>query len=219
MTEEMSLRKLYTLTMSADMQEVNALKMLKTVDGTSVIHLAAILDKVCLVEKLLKAGVSVNSRCDGGNTPLNLAAMKGNYEMVCLLLENGADTSCRNNSGFTAYQLVQKGLTRACRSCAEKERLQKVLMKIVPLLPTTAVRRIVSLGYAPTTFFGMCQEAQRVGRIYARPTCKKCHQKKVMDTRVWDNKTQELVTRFHAKCKTCQDDWTLRDMMPGMRNS
>jgi len=38
---------------------------------------------------------------------------------------------------------------------------------VVPLLPTTAVKRLVGFGYAPQTFDGVCREAHRVAVIFA----------------------------------------------------
>lgn len=40
-----------------------------------------------------------------GDTPLHVAANHGHLEMINLLLEHNADTTLKNNDGFTAEEL------------------------------------------------------------------------------------------------------------------
>lgn len=40
-----------------------------------------------------------------GDTPLHVAASHGHLEMINLLLEHNADTTLKNNDGFTAEEL------------------------------------------------------------------------------------------------------------------
>jgi|SRR5579871_2926308 len=54
------------------------------------------------VKALLKRGVNVNSRDNGGWTPLMRAADGGHLEVVRLLLEQGADVTSLSKNGFTA---------------------------------------------------------------------------------------------------------------------
>ena len=54
-----------------------------------------------LVELLLSNGADPN--CNGGLTPLMIAAKDSTPEMVRLLLDYGADKNCKSNEGKTAY--------------------------------------------------------------------------------------------------------------------
>jgi hypothetical protein len=50
----------------------------------------------------IKAGASVGCRDAGGNTPLHLAAAKGNVVAVQMLLDHGAEHGAVNQEGWTA---------------------------------------------------------------------------------------------------------------------
>lgn len=62
---------------------------------------------ILLIEKAIKAGLSVNSRDSLGNTPLMNALDNKYYNMVNFLLENGADVNICDENG-------QNALHRAC---------------------------------------------------------------------------------------------------------
>lgn len=54
----------------------------------------------------------INARDENGNTPLHLAATKGNKEILWILINQGADINIRNIDGFTPMELAaQKGHT------------------------------------------------------------------------------------------------------------
>jgi len=57
-----------------------------------------------VAQLLLGARASVNAREYGGKTPLHLAVIRGSADLVNLFLENGADLSFKDISGFTAAQ-------------------------------------------------------------------------------------------------------------------
>lgn len=57
---------------------------------------------------LLKAGSSVNVLDKEKNSPLFFAAVKGNFRICEILLENGADPNLLNRSGETALIWAQK---------------------------------------------------------------------------------------------------------------
>ena len=47
---------------------------------------------------MIELGASVNSTTSRTTTPLHIAAMNNNYEIVRLLLENGADKNARDEN-------------------------------------------------------------------------------------------------------------------------
>ncbi|WP_218082171.1 ankyrin repeat domain-containing protein [Anthocerotibacter panamensis] len=59
------------------------------------------------VERLLRQGVDINSKEQGGWTPLIAAAAEGHTPLVQLLLEKGALTSIADNYGYTALRYAQ----------------------------------------------------------------------------------------------------------------
>ena len=59
----------------------------------------------CSLE-LLTAGLEIDARDTHGYTPLMLAALRGNAEVVEILLQRGADASLKNGEGKTALELV-----------------------------------------------------------------------------------------------------------------
>lgn len=61
---------------------------------------------------ILPKGLDVNARNSLGETPLLLAAEKGNAEAVKLLIEGGADKSIADKKGRTPLQLAQAGAAR-----------------------------------------------------------------------------------------------------------
>jgi len=67
------------------------------------IHGAAYLGNIGATQALLDGGVDVNApAADGGFTPVYLAAVTGDAEMVALLLANGADPNIPTPDGMTA---------------------------------------------------------------------------------------------------------------------
>lgn len=56
------------------------------------IHSAAKAGDASRVRQALDSGISVNSKDQGGNTPLIWAAYSGSLDVIRLLLERGADT-------------------------------------------------------------------------------------------------------------------------------
>ncbi|PVD33394.1 hypothetical protein C0Q70_04650 [Pomacea canaliculata] len=60
-----------------------------------------------VTEQLLTCGFRLNDIEPHGDTPLNLAAKCGNWKMVCVLLEHGADASIPDSQGwFVFHRLV-----------------------------------------------------------------------------------------------------------------
>lgn len=54
-----------------------------------------------MVQVLLNAGVNINTRFASGSSALYDAALKGNDEIVCLLVSRGADVNVRESDSGT----------------------------------------------------------------------------------------------------------------------
>ncbi len=62
-----------------------------------------------VVDQLLNRGAYVNTRSDGGQTPLMLAAKGGHLNVVQMLLQNGANPYALDRSDSTAAHLAKRG--------------------------------------------------------------------------------------------------------------
>lgn len=71
------------------------------VDGMSALHWSAWRDDLATCQSLLNAGANVKSANRYGVTPLALACVNGNGEMVKLFLQAGADANAALNGGET----------------------------------------------------------------------------------------------------------------------
>lgn len=67
-------------------------------------------DRLNIIEFLLARGADVNIRDPRGETPLHVAARKGEGErkVIEMLVEHGADINARNARGETPLALAQK---------------------------------------------------------------------------------------------------------------
>lgn len=70
--------------------------------NSSLLHYAAELNRVAVVEYLLSQGIPVDIRDDEGATPLYIAAESKAYEIAQLLVANGADVNAVTNNDDTA---------------------------------------------------------------------------------------------------------------------
>jgi ankyrin repeat protein len=57
---------------------------------------------------LLERGARIDDRNENGQTPLHLAVLKGNIQVVRLVLEHSADVNARNKLGETPSQLTRQ---------------------------------------------------------------------------------------------------------------
>ena len=70
-----------------------------------------------LLKRLRKAGIDQNTGDRNGNTPLMIAAAKGQERMVEVLLSAGADANLADRSGFTPLmQAAEKGSAHAVKA-------------------------------------------------------------------------------------------------------
>ncbi len=57
------------------------------------------------IDFVLKSGANVNATISGGYTPLMVAVMANKVRLVRVLLDNNADTTIREDSGMTVFEL------------------------------------------------------------------------------------------------------------------
>jgi ankyrin repeat protein len=75
----------------------------------SVLHHAAGIGNLDVVELLLAAGASANKRSHDGSTPLYEAALRGHLDVARALLAAGAETRATTNSGYSAWDAANVG--------------------------------------------------------------------------------------------------------------
>jgi ankyrin repeat protein len=112
------------------------------------------------VRKLLEEGVSPNVRDAGGNTPLMVAASKGNLTIAGMLLGRGADVNAVNNSGETALNsafAVHDDVTRLLLASnadplvvTHPRPLQRLMFTAVASGSEKAVDALLGAGVQPT---------------------------------------------------------------------
>ncbi len=71
---------------------------------TSLHDAIAIGDDDC-IHSLLDQGKDINETDQFGNTPLHLAAQRGDLQLLIMLVENGAEVNCKNNNDETPRSL------------------------------------------------------------------------------------------------------------------
>jgi hypothetical protein len=79
------------------------------------LFLAAQDGRVQDVLQLLSDGVNIDTRRNGGWSPLHVAVTNGRVEVVQILLENGADVNAKSNRGDSALHLACYGRRMAGR--------------------------------------------------------------------------------------------------------
>ncbi len=77
-----------------------------TVDGRTVLHLAAQGGNTKVAQALLAEGAELNAEDEGGRTPLHYAAEAGHTETVRLLLDGGAEVNAVDYEGRTPTGLA-----------------------------------------------------------------------------------------------------------------
>lgn len=85
---------------------------LKDKDGMTCLHWAADRGHLSIVQYLLSGKADVNATDDCGNSPLHIACMSQQKEVVRLLLDAGADTSLVNCDGEAVIDLLRSEFPR-----------------------------------------------------------------------------------------------------------
>jgi len=77
-------------------------------EGFTLVHAAAISGNEMILKELIKKGLKpkINSKDEGGRTPLLWAAQEGNKSIAAKLIELGADIDSSDNEGFTALEIA-----------------------------------------------------------------------------------------------------------------
>jgi TPR repeat protein len=78
----------------------------RTEDGSTALHLAALEGQAAVARLLLTNGAQVNARGLREETPLHMAMYDGHREVVEVLLASGADVNARNKAGETPLHLA-----------------------------------------------------------------------------------------------------------------
>jgi ankyrin repeat protein len=84
-------------------------------EGNSAVHHAVLMDRLELLEWLLRAGADVEGPNELGRSPLHAAAASGSYEACRLLLERGASLDSSDEQGDTPLHLAaERGEFELC---------------------------------------------------------------------------------------------------------
>ncbi|MCX8028506.1 MAG: ankyrin repeat domain-containing protein [Brevinematales bacterium] len=83
-------------------------KILYTSYLDRMLRIACVKGDVGMVIKLIQMGVDVNSVDIDGDTPLHLAVMSNNYEIVRILVANKAVVKKRNKKGYTPIDIARE---------------------------------------------------------------------------------------------------------------
>lgn len=73
----------------------------------NILHIAAISNKVNMLQYVLKNGIDINKIDKDGNTALIFGSKYGHLDVVKLLLKEDANQSIKNNDGMTALMLAK----------------------------------------------------------------------------------------------------------------
>ncbi|WP_354415248.1 ankyrin repeat domain-containing protein [Variovorax atrisoli] len=76
--------------------------------GWTPLHYAATSGQIAIMKTLLENFAFIDAQSPNGTTPLMMAAMYGSNDAVKLLLDEGADTTMKNQLGMTAVDFANK---------------------------------------------------------------------------------------------------------------
>jgi ankyrin repeat protein len=125
-------------------------------DGTTPLHWAAHNNDADGVDRLIKAGASLNAKNEYGATPLSEAAMNGNTVIIEKLLKAGADPNLAAADGMTPLMIVARSTNvKAARlllehganvNAAEDQKKQTALMWASAQNRPEMVKELVARG-------------------------------------------------------------------------
>ncbi|MDC3321543.1 ankyrin repeat domain-containing protein, partial [bacterium] len=96
---------------------VNYQRKSTTLKWKSIYFIAKTLQRTGVSESGLMASLAI----DAGTTPLNLAVVRGDVEIVKLLMDAGANPYVENDLGMNAFEI--------CKKCGPFPSIMKVLQK------------------------------------------------------------------------------------------
>jgi ankyrin repeat protein len=96
----------------ADFSDVNVC----AIDGDNALRWVVRSGDRSGAKSLVKAGINVNKAGDLGYTPLHVACMRGDVEMVRLLVESGANLFAKSEDDTTPFESARlAGHDRICK--------------------------------------------------------------------------------------------------------
>ncbi len=81
---------------------------IKDKHGFTALHWAAWSGFPLIAERLIEAGLDINQTEENGHSPLALAAMRGNNEVVAMLLSKGAKLDAKTKADKTVQELAKE---------------------------------------------------------------------------------------------------------------
>ena len=75
--------------------------------GDTPLHVAALQERISIMEALVRHGADINARGEWGCTPLHNAAEQGHWLAALRLLEMGADPTIKDDDGYTPLELFE----------------------------------------------------------------------------------------------------------------
>ncbi len=91
---------------------LNTIKKNKNTLKETFLHWYALEGEARVVEKIIKLGFDVNTQNKFGNTPLMECALIDKWDMVELLLKNGADPEIKNKDNENALESLSKNYSK-----------------------------------------------------------------------------------------------------------
>ena len=83
---------------------------MRTSDGRQAIHVLNLTrkleDRATLLEALVNAGADVNATTNSGDAACHVAAREGFHDLLCSLLQVGANMMLENGDGLTAAEVA-----------------------------------------------------------------------------------------------------------------
>ena len=100
-------------------------------DGDNALHCIVRWGDLAAAKALISAGININKAGDLGYTPLHVACMKGNAEMVKLLIDSGADMFSLSEGDPPFTTARRAGHDKICELLAPlMDKVQKVDPKV-----------------------------------------------------------------------------------------